>query len=82
MGGWGNRTHRSLGCKQDKRSGGILMNASVPFLGDGQLYLRGEPVLLHKWSEGDSQREEGMSGVYHRLLKLATSSVGLETINR
>ena len=39
-------------------------------------------MLLQEWPEGDSQREEGMSGVYHRLLKLATSSVWLGTINR
>ena len=58
------------------------MIASVAFLAEGEVYLRGEPILLQEWPEGDSQREEGMSGVYHRLLKLATSSVRLGTINR
>ena len=38
--------------------------------------------MLGIWPEGDSQREKGMSGVYHRLLKLAASSVRLGTINR
>ena len=76
MGGWGNRTHRPLGCKQDKRLGGIPTIPSVAFLGEGEVYLRGEPILLQEWPEGDSQREEGMSGVYHRLLKLATPRFG------
>ena len=49
------------------------MIPSVAFLGEGGVYLRGEPILLQEWPEGDSQREEGMSGKYHRLLKLATS---------
>ena len=58
------------------------MIPSVASLGEGEVYLRGEPILLQEWPEGDSQREEGMSGVDHRLLKLATSSVRLGTINR
>ena len=82
VGGWGNRTHRPLGCKQDKRPGGILLISGVASLGGGEVYLRGETILLQEWPEGDSQREEGMSGVYHRLLKLVTSLVRLGTINR
>ena len=58
------------------------MIPSVAFLGEGKVYLRGEPILRQKLPEGDSQREEGMSGVYHRLLKLATSSVWLATMSR
>ena len=55
---------------------------SVALLAEGEVYLRGEPILLQEWPEGDFQREEGMSRVYHRLLKPATSSVQLGTINR
>ena len=58
------------------------MIPSVAFLGEGEVYLRGEPILLHEWPEGDSQREEGMFGKYRRLLKLATSSVWLGATNR
>ena len=29
MGGWGNRTHRPLGCKQNKQPGGVPMILSV-----------------------------------------------------
>ena len=82
MGGSGNRTPRPLGCKQDRRPGGIPLIPSVASLGEREVYLRGEPILLQKWPEGDSQLEERMSGVYHSLLKLATSSVRLGTINR
>ena len=57
------------------------MIRSVAPLGQGEVYLRREPILLQKWPEGDSQGEEGMSGVYNCLLKLATSSVRLGTIN-
>ena len=46
------------------------------------MYLLGEPMFLQEWPEGDFQREERMSGVYQCLLKLATSSVWLGTINR
>ena len=82
MGGRDKRTHRPLGCKQDKRPRGIPMIPSVAFLGEREVYLRGEPVLLQEWPEGDTQLEEVMSGVCHRLLKLATSSVQLGTITR
>ena len=61
------------------------MIPSVAVLGEGEVYLWGEwaaPILLPEWPEADSQRDEGMSGVYHRLLKLATSSFILGTINR
>ena len=81
VGGWGNWTHRPLGCKQDKRLGGIPMIPNVAFLGEGEGYLRGVPILLQEWPEGDSQREEQMSRAYHRLLKLATSSVQLGAMN-
>ena len=46
------------------------------------MYLWGEPVLLQEWPKGDSKMVEGMSGVYHRLLKLATSPVRSGTIKR
>ena len=82
MGGWGNRTHRPLGCKQDKQPGGIPMIPCVAFCGGGEVYLPGERILLQEWPEGDSQREERMSGLWHRLLKLATFSVWLGTITR
>ena len=82
VGGWGNRTHRPLSCKQGKRPGGTPMIPSVASLADGEVYFRGEPILLQDWLKGDSQRGEGMSGVYHRFLKLATSSVRLGSINR
>ena len=82
MGGWGNRIYRPLGCKQDKWLGGIPMIPSVAFLCEGEVYLQGKPILLQEWPEEDSQREEGMSGVYHRILKLATSADRLGTINR
>ena len=71
VGGWGNRTHRPLDCKQDKRPGGIPMIPSVASLGEGEVYLRGEPIVLQEWPEGDS-----------RLQKLATASVRLGTMNR
>ena len=54
----------------------------VAFLGEGEVYLRREPILLQEWPEGDSQREEGMCAKYHRLLKLATSSLRLGATNR
>ena len=82
LGGWGSRTHRPLSCKQDKRPGGILMIPSVALLSEREVYLWGEPILVQEWLTRDSQRKEGMSWKYHRLLNLATSSVGLETINR
>ena len=80
MGGRGNRTYRPLTCRQDNRPCGIPMISSVAFLGEGEVYLRVKPILLQEWPEGDSEREEGMSAVYHRLLKLATSSIWLGTI--
>ena len=58
------------------------MIPGVTLICEGEVYFRKEPILLHKWLEGDSQRVEGMSGVYHRLLNLATSSVWLGIINR
>ena len=73
--GWGSRTHRPSGCKQDKRPGGIPMIPSVAFLGEGEVYLRGEPILLQEWPEEDSQREEGMSGAPPEACNLL-SSVG------
>ena len=79
--GWGNRTHRPSGCKGDKRPGGIRMIPSVASLHEGEVYHRREPILLQEWPERDSQREEGMSWLYHRFLKPATSSVRLGTIN-
>ena len=81
VGGMGNRTHRPLGCKQDMRPAGIPMIPSVGSRGEGEVYLRGEPILLQEWPEGDFEREEGMSEVYHHLLKLATSPVRLGTMN-
>ena len=74
MGGWGSRTHRPLGCKHDKRPGRILMILSVVFLGEGEVYLQGEPILLQEWPEGDFEHDGGRSRKYHRLLTLATSS--------
>ena len=82
VGDWGNRTHRLLGCKQDEQLGGIPMIPNVALLDEGEVYLQGQPITLQEWPEGDSQQEEGMSGKYHRLLKLATPSVRLRTINR
>ena len=38
------------------------------------MFLPREPILLQDCLEGDSQREKGMFGKYHRLVKLATSS--------
>ena len=58
------------------------MIPSVALLGEGGVYLRGEPILLQEWPEGEPRQGEGVSEVYHRLLKLATSSVRLETISR
>ena len=66
VGGWGNKTHRQFGYKQDMRSGGIAMIPSVAFLGEWEVYLWREPILLQEWPEGDSHSEEGMSWVYHR----------------
>ena len=82
VGGWSNRTHRPLGCNHNRRAGGIPMIRSVAFLGEGEVYLRGKPILLQQWPEGDCQQEEVVSGVYHPLLKLATSSVWLGTIKK
>ena len=81
IGDWGNSTQQPWGWKQDKRPGGIPVVCSVAFLGKGGVYLQEEPILLQEWPEGDSRREEGMFGVYHRFWKLATSSVWLGTIN-
>ena len=58
------------------------MIPSFAFLAEGEVYLWGEPILLQQWPEGESEREEGMSGVYHGLSMLPTSSVWLGTINR
>ena len=58
VGGWGSRMQRPFGCKQDKPPGGILMIPMVAFLGEGEVYLWGEPILLQEWPRGDSQREE------------------------
>ena len=55
------------------------MIPSVAFLGEGEMYLRGEPILPQEWLERDTQRGEEMSGVYHRLLRLGSSSVWLVT---
>ena len=82
VGGWGSRAHQPLGSKQDKRPGGIPMIPSVAFLSEGEVYLREDPTLLQEWPEGDLQWEEGMSGKYHRLLKLASCSVWLGAKNR
>ena len=72
VGGWGNRTHRPSGCKQDTRPGGVatILNVASPKLGQGEVFLRGGPILLQEWPKGDSQREERVSRVYHRILKL------------
>ena len=48
MGGWGTRTHRPLGCKQDEWPGDIPMIPSYAFLREGEVYLWGEGILLHK----------------------------------
>ena len=61
-GGCGSRTHLPLGCKPDKRPGAILMNPSVAFFGEGELYLLGEPILLQELTKGDSQRKKKMPG--------------------
>ena len=82
VGGWGNRTHRALGCKQDKQPGSNPIIPSGASRAEGNMYLWRKAILLQKWSEGDSKREEGMSGVHNRLLKLAASSVQGGTINR
>ena len=71
-----------MSSKQDKRPGGIPMIPSVAFLGEGEMYLWGEPILLQKWAKGDSQREEGLSEVYQRFLKIATSLVRSGKIKR
>ena len=75
VGGWDSSTHRPVGRKHDKRPGDILMIPCVAFLGEGEVYLWGEPILLQEWPEGDSHQEEGVSGRYHGLLKVATHSV-------
>ena len=80
-GGWGNKTHRPLGCKHNKRPGGIPIILGVAFVGEEEVYLWGEPLLLQQWPEGDSQRKEGMSGVYHCRLKLVTSPVRLGSLS-
>ena len=82
VGRWGSRTHKPLGCKQDKSPCGGPVIPSVAILGGGEVYLRGGPILLHGWPEGHSNQEEGMSEKYHRLWRLATSTVQLGTINR
>ena len=51
VGGWGSRTHQPLGCRHDKRRGGIPMIPSDAFLGEGEVYLRGERILLKDWPE-------------------------------
>ena len=73
VGSSGNRIHGPLRCKQDKRPGGVPMIPSVAYLGEGEVYLRGEPIFLQERPKGDSEREEGICGVYYRLLKLAIS---------
>ena len=75
LGGLSHRTHGPLGCRHDKRPGGIPVILSIAFLGEGELYLRGEPTLRQEWPKGDSQREEAMYGNSHCLLMLPTSSV-------
>ena len=55
VGGWGNRNHRPLGCKQDKRPAGILMTPSVAFVGEGEVYLREEPILLRLVENSEGQ---------------------------
>ena len=40
------------------------MIPSVAFLGEGEVYPQGEPILLQEWPEGDSQREEQIFGKY------------------
>ena len=82
VGGLGSSTHRQFGCRQEKRLGDTPMILSVAFLGEGEVYLQVEPRLLQEWPEGDSNREEGMSGKDPRLLKLATFSVRLGATNR
>ena len=119
MGGPGNRTHRPLGCRQDKRPGGIPMILSVALHAEGSVQANRRPypwlsdyilrnnfdALIVESSEAlakeafqrmdvqlelsmcmavilEGQREEGMSGVYHSLLKLATSSVWFGRRNR
>ena len=82
MQGWSSRTQQPLGCKQDMPPGGILLIPSVAFLGEGEVYLWGEPILRQEWPGGDSQREEGMSGKYQGLLKLAAYSVCSGATNR
>ena len=54
----------------------------LAFLGEGKVYHRGEPILLPKWPEGDSKQKGRMFEKYHHLLKLASLSVRLRTINR
>ena len=39
------------------------MISSVAFLGEGEVYFLGEAKLLQEFPEGDSERQEGMSGV-------------------
>ena len=80
-GDWGSRSHQPLCRKQDKRPCRIPIIPNVAFLGDGEVYLRGEPIHLQKWPEDGSQREEVMSAKYHRLRKLPTSSVRLGATN-
>ena len=57
------------------------MISNVAFLCEGKVYLRREPILLQEWPKGDSPQEEGISGAYHRLIVLTTSSVRPGTIN-
>ena len=64
VGSWGNITHKPLGCIQDKRPGGIVMIPSAAFLREGEVYLRGEPILLQGSPKEDSQREERTCWVY------------------
>ena len=62
--------------------GNTTMISSVAFLGGGEMYLRGRPILLQEWPEGDSHWEKGISVVYQHLLKLATSAFPLGILNR
>ena len=73
--GWGIRTHQPLGCKQDKQTGGLrtILSVASPLVRGKCTSGGGGAILLQGLPEGDSQREEEMSGVYHRLLKLAAS---------
>ena len=58
------------------------MTPSAASLGEGEVYPRGEAILMQEWPEEDSQQEVWMCGWYHQLLKLATWSVWLVAPNR